>query len=468
MTKENDSIQCAVDRRLDALRVPDDLAQRVKQMESGKKRSRMVLLRRPVALAAALCLMFACSVGALAVSPIPQGLFMALGAQVSSLLQPIQRVCTDEGIETTVVAAMNDSNTMDVYIAVRDLEGTRIDETAMLCDVLLSGSMFDPMVQLVQFDEKTATATFLIEASGQEALNGKKVRLSIGGILLGGTSYLEQSTGISLAKMSAVFPAPVFQSLNGRTRSSFSVFSNSNFQTDFDCDSALAPAESDGSLDNLFPWGTLCAAGVANHTLHLLVLPNEAGRYADMDVALCGGKRTDLAALPRHSIEFSDEEADGEDGFHYTEYILPLPSKADLNRLSVSYTGTVYDSLVSGQWETTFQLESVSKQYVAYPDLTVNGWHIARVELSAIGVSVATDSEGAGWPASRPAAGGNAADGPPSIEVYDTTGNLIAVDSVSSSTDKNGCVLKNQFATPTPLELIGRVVVGGQEILFKK
>lgn len=470
MAKESNPIQCAVDRRLDALRVPEDLAQYILGADQTKKRFRLKVLRRPIALAAVLCLVVACSFGVLAASPASHNLFAVLGAQVASLLQPIERSCVSEGIETTVVAAMNDSNTMDIYVAVRDTEGSRIDKTAALCDVRLSGECFSPFVQLVQFDEKSATATFLIEASSPEDLNGKKVTLSIGRILLSGKTYANQSAGLSIAKITGAFPTPSFQSLAGQQRSSCSMLSDGDTQLSYDYNKALLPAESDGSAADLLPWGKLEAAGVADNALHLLVKPSETGRYSEMDVTLSGGKQAELEKLPRHTIEFDPLDEENSDATHYayTEYVLPLPQQPDLNRLGIAYSGTVYADSVAGKWATTFRLESVSKQRVAYPDLTVNGWHIARVELSAMGVSVVTDSTQASWPANNSAANTTNLDEVPRIEVFDASGEPIPFGSVSSSTDKNGCVLKNQFSTPLPLEMIGRVVVGGQEITFKK
>lgn len=111
--------------------------------------------------------------------PSVQNLFAIVGTQISSMLQPIERSCTDNGIETTVVAAMNDNDMVDIYVAVKDLEGSRINERTNLADVQLSGIAMTPMVQMVQFDEKTATATFRIEGVCGEDLNGKKSRFPL-------------------------------------------------------------------------------------------------------------------------------------------------------------------------------------------------------------------------------------------------------------------------------------------------
>ena len=103
---------------------------------------------------------------------------------------------TDNGIETTVVAAMNDNDMVDIYVAVKDLEGSRINERTNLADVQLSGIAMTPMVQMVQFDEKTATATFRIEGVCGEDLNGKKITLSIGAVLLGRTEWSDQNLSL--------------------------------------------------------------------------------------------------------------------------------------------------------------------------------------------------------------------------------------------------------------------------------
>ena len=170
MPTENNPMKSAIDRRLSALCVPDDMAQRI-QAAAQKKRPRVIRFRRPLAVAAVFCLILACSMGVLATTvPSVQNLFAIVGTQISSMLQPIERSCTDNGIEPTVVAAMNANDMVDIYVAVKDLEGSRINERTNLADVQLSGIAMTPMVQMVQFDEKTATATFRIE--GVKELQG--------------------------------------------------------------------------------------------------------------------------------------------------------------------------------------------------------------------------------------------------------------------------------------------------------
>lgn len=398
MPTENNPMKSAIDRRLSALCVPDDMAQRI-QAAAQKKRPRVIRFRRPLAVAAVFCLVLACSMGVLATTvPSVQNLFAIVGTQISSMLQPIERSCTDNGIETTVVAAMNDNDMVDIYVAVKDLEGSRINERTNLADVQLSGIAMTPMVQMVQFDEKTATATFRIEGVCGEDLNGKKITLSIGAVLLGRTEWSDQNTGISVSDIETVFPSPAFQPITGNATRTTVGFSDSG--APFNGDQALVPAESDGSLDSMFPWGGLTSGGVADNALHLQLKYSAVGKYAQFtQVFLMTGKPEKDEKLPIHSIDFGKcETRGGSQYYEYTEYILPLPQGADPEKLTVAYSGISYEDAVPGKWETTFRLESVSRQRVAHVELNIGGWHVTQVELSPMGVSVTVDDNGSSDP----------------------------------------------------------------------
>ncbi len=459
MTKKTSPVGQAIDRRLSALCLPEDFAQRVTQA-TPKKCPRLVYFRRPLAVAAVLCLVVTCSMGVwAAATPSSNNLFSILGEQVFSLLQPVERSCVQNGIETTVVAAMNDNDTVDIYVAVRDLEGSRVNARTDLADVSLTGLAVSPSVQLVQFDEKSATATFRIEGVCGEALNGKKVTLSIGAVLLEKSDYLSQNTGISVADIAAAFPNPEFQTLTGN-RTYLTVCSDEDTPL-FSGDTALLPAQTESDeLNALLPWGKLIAGGVADGALHLLICPDEVGRYARYtSVSLVNKKNPDAAGQTLHTVEFGSVETVADTQYYeYTEYVLPLPEGTGQKELSIAYDGVIYGQAIHGKWSATFQLESVSRQRMAYPDITVDGWHISRVELSPMGVCVVMDGQdGSDLDAQRP-----------KIIAYGQDGQPISVNSSSSSWNGAETTLKNQFETPLPLEEIVRVTVGGQDVEFKK
>ena len=159
--------------------------------------------------------------------------------------------------------------------------------------------------------------------------------------------------------------------------------------------------------------------------------------------------------LPIHSIDFGKcETRGGSQYYEYTEYILPLPQGADPEKLTVAYSGISYEDAVLGKWETTFRLESVSRQRVAHVELNIGGWHVTQVELSPMGVSVTVDDNGSSDPL-------------PEILAYDKSGAPIPVNGSSSSWNGTERICKNQFTSPLPLEQISRVTIGGVEIDFK-
>lgn len=458
MPKKNDPVAQSIDRRLSSLCVPEDLAARVVAQAQKKTRPRMVRFRRPLAIAAVFCLIVTCSMGVLAAAaPHSDNLFAILGEQVFSLLQPVERSCVQNGIETTVVAAMNDRDTVDIYVAVRDVEGSRVNARTDLADVSLSGLLIPPSVQLVQFDEKSATATFRIEGYCGEDLNGKKVTLSIGAVLLNKSDYLSQNTGVNVAEIAQAFPEPVFQTLTGSR--AYTTVGNGDEAPLFSDDKALVPAESEESaLLQLLPWGSLAAGGVADGSLHLLVRPDEVGRYARYtDVRLIDKKHPDQTDQTLHTIEFGKVETIADNQYYeYTEYVIPLPENVKSETLSIAYSGVTYEEVIRGKWSATFRLESVSRQRIAYPDITLNGWHISRVELSPMGVCVVMDGDGNDPDATRP-----------KIVAYDASGKPISVSGSSNSWNGTESTLKNQFETPLPLEEISRVTISGKEIEFK-
>lgn len=128
------------------------------------------------------------------------------------------------------------------------------------------GIAMTPMVQMVQFDEKTATATFRIEGVCGEDLNGKKITLSIGAVLLGRTEWSDQNTGISVSDIETVFPSLQSSPNRQRTRT-----------TDCFLIPALpSTATRRSSLRNPLvrwtacsPGGGLTSGGVADNALHL-------------------------------------------------------------------------------------------------------------------------------------------------------------------------------------------------------
>lgn len=130
-----------------------------------------VRLRRPAIVLCVLmiCLFTAIPVLAANVSSIYELMYLVSPSVAQSFL-PVQKSSVSNGIEMEVVSAYIHGETAEIYITMKDLEGNRIDETTDLNDSYDLRIPFDNMshCERVGYDEKTKTATFLINITGWE------------------------------------------------------------------------------------------------------------------------------------------------------------------------------------------------------------------------------------------------------------------------------------------------------------
>ena len=83
-----------------------------------------------------------------------------MGGDLRQLLQPINKMAADNGIQMDVVAAVNDGHTAVVYLTLQDMENKgRIDNTTRLTEVT-ANSGFGGFERQVHYDTETGAATF--------------------------------------------------------------------------------------------------------------------------------------------------------------------------------------------------------------------------------------------------------------------------------------------------------------------
>lgn len=164
------------DRLMDAIGLIDD--EMVIDAKKFKKKRLWTPVKKAAVLAASAALCFIISVPALAAAEIEpaQELLYAVAPSIAQKLKPVRKSCVDNGIQMEVVSADIQNDTAEVYIAMKDLEGDRIDGTMDLFDSYdiqgigdLSGTC-----RLESYDEKTGVATFLILI---QQTDGKKITL---------------------------------------------------------------------------------------------------------------------------------------------------------------------------------------------------------------------------------------------------------------------------------------------------
>lgn len=454
MPTENDSLQTIIDRRLSSLQVPDDLLVRI-SAKPQRKKARVIRLRRALAIAAVFCFAVICSVNVVATgTPSGQGLFSFLGDQISSFLQPINHTCTDNGIQTDIIAAINDNDLVDIYVSVKDLEGSRINENTMISDIRLTGLDIEPWVERVRYDSASQSATFRIQGACGKNLDGKKLSLSIGSILLNETEFDKYDTGITVDDIQKAYPSP---SLRLAASPSVRILGD-DFENPlgiFEDNRVLNEADGKRFGTALFPWGDLTAAGVTEDSmLRLQCSLNDIGKYAQIyDVFLMDTAQNKPLDFPRGTIDFGiSQTADNTIRYDNSEYVIPLPPDADPEKLTIAYSGIVYDDLIPGSWATTFRLESKAKEQTLYPEITVNGYRVSQIEISPMGISVMFENDNSDSPI-------------PPVTAFDRNGNTLSMDGVFSTWDNDVIVVKNRFEFPVAVHDVSRILIGETEVL---
>ena len=126
-----------------------------------------------IAAAAALCVVLALPV--LAASEGTYELLYAVAPALAQRFKPVQLSCEDNGVVMEVVAASVRGDTAEAYIAMRDTEGGRVDETTDLFDSWSFRTPFDSTgtCQLVSYDESTGAALFYVL---MQTMHGEEIR----------------------------------------------------------------------------------------------------------------------------------------------------------------------------------------------------------------------------------------------------------------------------------------------------
>lgn len=196
--KMKDSDEIIIKNAMSTIKTPEyDIISEVEKKIQRKKFPWGFTRAIPALMAICLCLVL--SVRAMAATiPSFNNLLSIVSPDFVLLLQPIEGVCEDNGIKMEVVGAMNDDETAVIYITMKDLEADRIDETLDIYDYSLIGTHISTC-EMVNYDEKTKTATLRMQANGGKKLNGKKVSFRVDSFLSDKLIFDKVETGINLS-----------------------------------------------------------------------------------------------------------------------------------------------------------------------------------------------------------------------------------------------------------------------------
>jgi len=306
-----------------------------------------------IAAAACLCLLLGLATPALAAAvPGFCDALYTVSPAAAQYLRPIQPSCEDQGIRMEIAAVNIHADTAEIYVAMQDLTGDRLDETTDLFDSYTISTPFSTTghCKTMGYDAETKTVYFLVtlEQWDDKDITGDKLTFRVRQLLSGKQTFEGVLDGISLTDAASNPRTQKFY-LRGIGDHDLAVqYKNDPDRTPF---TALEPV---GTLANPVPGVTITGMGYVAGALQIQV------HYADI---LRTDNHGSLCLQDRHtgeligsdySFSFWDEQKSGS----YEEYVFSNVSPEDLENYVLYGEFTTAAPAIEGDWRITFPLEN--------------------------------------------------------------------------------------------------------------
>ncbi|MCG7379741.1 hypothetical protein MH215_22320 [Paenibacillus sp. ACRSA] len=368
--------------------VSHDFPTPLTQTRPRRKRVRKAI-SIPVAAAFSLCLVTgaAASVGIIDLSSV----LHFLGEDRLSILKPVHQVSEDQGIRMEVIGAARDGDTTEIYVALTDLTGHRIDDTLDIYDFRVSGGRANN-AQVVQYDEskQTAIVRFLIQGK----VSAQRITVRINTMMSGAARNDDYSVPVDWDKLLQEKNTTSYDILDRGTDSISGVGGEAgNELWEIGKIPVLHQDVTQIHVEGM-DWMHISNIGFIDDQLHIQTNPDkEIGEYNHGHFYFTNeqGKKLDI---PEYSISYGHYMRDGVGyGGDYIEYVYDLSalSKAgQLHQLKLKGSFSNITEVLKGNWTTTFDLKKnvigkVGTTQLIDPD----GSQVPiSIQLSTIGVTL--------------------------------------------------------------------------------
>lgn len=303
--------------------------------------------RRPLAVALTFVLCIAVAAPALAANvPGFYEMIYRVSPQVAQHFAPVQQSCEDNGIRLEVVSAYIHDNTAEIYVAMQDLVGTRVDGTTDLFDSYSIHRAFDSSAtcQRIGYDEETKTATFLILITGwgNQKITGSKLTFSVREFISHKSALEDAPVGIDLATVTDVVATQTISAV-GRS-------------------GVFPVAKEPNNSQVLVPGASICspingidvtAIGYVDGALHVQLATSDKTSLDNHGYFYLMGENGQRLQYDS-SVSFV-EGIDSNNRVDYQEFLFDIPSEqiANYTLFGSFYTGGLN---TKGNWRVTFPL----------------------------------------------------------------------------------------------------------------
>ncbi len=330
-----------------------------KQEKTAKKKFMARLLKIAACVAAVLVVGFTSLSVATATGSLKAYEFLyKLNPYLAEKMVPVEKSSVDQGIEMRIAGICVEGDVVDAYVTMRDLEGDRIDGTTDLFDSYSIETNCDQWggCSLVDYDEETRTATFLLKMGLYDRqLGGKKMTFRVRRFLSGKQEMETVLSQIDLKAMSKeeanALPKEELEKKIGSKRSNM-VYSSEDELVP----RCLVPNEAQEC--RIADGASITAYGIVDGKLHVQVYYEDVhGRddHGDVHLVQPDGKWI----LREAAVNFWDKERIG----RYEEYVFDVPVQ-ELDQYEVGGYFSLGAKLYEGDWKISFPFTNVESMEV--------------------------------------------------------------------------------------------------------
>lgn len=330
-----------------------------KQEKTAKKKFMARLLKIAACVAAVLVVGFTSLSVATATGSLKAYEFLyKLNPYLAEKMVPVEKSSVDQGIEMRIAGICVEGDVVDAYVTLRDLEGDRIDGTTDLFDSYSIETNCDQWggCSLVDYDEETRTATFLLKMGLYDRqLGGKKMTFRVRRFLSGKQEMETVLSQIDLKAMSKeeanALPKEELEKKIGSKRSNM-VYSSEDELVP----RCLVPNEAQEC--RIADGASITAYGIVDGKLHVQVYYEDVhGRddHGDVHLVQPDGKWI----LREAAVNFWDKERIG----RYEEYVFDVPVQ-ELDQYEVGGYFSLDAKLYEGDWKISFPFTNVESMEV--------------------------------------------------------------------------------------------------------
>lgn len=308
-----------------------------------------------------------------------------LPSKLMDLFEPVNKKVVYDGIEMRIVSAVADDDSMMILCTLRDLTGSRISKYTSIYDFSLSRAT-TLGASLVDYDEETKTATFCMAGNNGEEMKGRELTMSIGSFL-NRTPIELRETNLNvydlLQRQAGDSGATNYRGYNAAEENSYW---NAQNKKGAELQERIRAGEqalllSEGSMNIVIPganWVTITNLGYKDGWLHVRAkYDEEKSEINNGYICLSDAEGNELDnAVLNTSLPGGSEE-----------FIIRAGKADELKDVYLAGVFTNYDSLHTGEWQTTFKVKGVETKSFACT-VETDSVIINRIVLSPLGVTV--------------------------------------------------------------------------------